>query len=64
MDQYYSTAQLIAALRCTCTVPTIEPDCAACPFAIKERLNDHNWISCDVDSIGLLAADRLEQLKQ
>lgn len=59
----YSTEQLVKALRCTCSVyHADEPDCAACPFVILERLGDDNWISCDVDRIGLLAADRLEEL--
>lgn len=59
----YTTEQLVKALRCTCSVyRDADRDCAGCPFVIQERLGDDNWLSCAVDCIGLLAADRLEEL--
>lgn len=61
----YTTAQLIAGLRCVNDPYHLsEPICEECPFAEKERFNDNNWISCDPDNIGLAAADRLEELER
>ena len=65
----YRTDVLINALRCTCTVAG---GCIGegCPFWItepvpegmRERLGKDEWSRCDVDAIGIAAADRLEEL--
>lgn len=67
----YRTDVLINALRCTCTVAS---GCIGegCPFWItepvpedlRELLGKDEWSRCDVDAIGIAAADRLEELTE
>lgn len=59
--------EIIRALRCVSS-PEPERDCGTCPYFRKETLSEEiqdklgvkTWDSCDVDRIGLDAADRLE----
>ena len=62
--------ELIRALRCISTVGN-KDNCKECRFCIEELLPEHLWEmtggeaifrSCDVDRIGIEAADRLEEL--
>lgn len=62
--------KLIAALRCSATVPAEKQDCSNCPYFQREQLPEalwaklktEYWDGCDCDRIALDAADRLEQL--
>ena len=59
---------LVNALRCTSTAGGPMGDCAKCPFYKTEpvpedlagKVNLTEWSSCDVDAVGLAAADQLE----
>ena len=63
--------EIIRALRCVSS-PEPERDCGTCPYFRKETLPEEiqdklgvkTWDSCDVDRIGLDAADRLEHRAQ
>ena len=62
-----SDQELIQALRCTSTPGGPIGDCEKCPFwktenltpEQSEQLGTDEWASCDIDRIGLGAADRL-----
>jgi hypothetical protein len=62
-------SQIIKALRCTCTADRVS-DCGDCPYYIDEPIPEQLqaaagaevWPSCDVDRIGLNAADALEHM--
>lgn len=62
-----SEQELIQALRCTSTPGGPIGDCEKCPFwktenltpEQSEQLGTDEWASCDIDRIGLEAADRL-----
>lgn len=59
---------LVNALRCVSTAGGPIGDCKKCPFYKTEpvpedlagKVNLTEWSSCDVDAIGLAAADRIE----
>lgn len=62
---------IIAALRCTSTPGGPTGNCEKCPYwkkeqlsgKLKERLGTDEWTGCDVDKIGLDAADLIERLR-
>ena len=59
---------LVNALRCVSTAGGPIGDCKKCPFYktepvpedLAEKINLTEWSSCDVDAIGLAAADLIE----
>lgn len=59
--------ELIRALRCTSTPGGPLMDCEKCPYRVVEAVPEHlreqvgsdEWESCDVDKIGVDAADRM-----
>lgn len=59
--------QIIEALRCTSAPGGPIGDCKKCPFWKKENLTPEQakqlgadeWASCDIDRVGMAAADRL-----
>ena len=59
---------LVNALRCVSTAGGPIGDCKKCPFYktepvpknLKQAVNLTEWSSCDVDAVGLAAADQLE----
>ena len=60
--------ELVNALRCVSTAGGPKGDCKKCPFYKTEpvpedlagKVNLTEWSSCDVDAVGLAAADQLE----
>ena len=60
--------ELVNALRCVSTTGGPMGDCKKCPFYKTEpvpedlagKVNLTEWSSCDVDAVGLAAADQLE----
>lgn len=65
------TGQEIAqALRCTSTPGDHTSNCEQCPYwkkeqlngQLKEKLGTDTWASCDIDKVGLDAADLIERL--
>lgn len=58
---------LVNALRCVSTAGGPIGDCKKCPFCktepvpknLAEKVNLTEWSSCDVDAVGLAAADRI-----
>lgn len=65
------TSQEIAqALRCTSTPGGLHEDCTGCPYyrkeqldaELKEKLGVDTWPSCDVDKVGMDAAELIERL--
>lgn len=59
--------ELVNALRCVSTAGGPIGDCKKCPFYktepvpknLKKSVNLTEWSSCDVDAVGLAAADRI-----
>lgn len=59
--------ELVNALRCVSTAVGPMGDCKKCPFYKTEpvpedlagKVNLTEWFSCDVDAVGLAAADRI-----
>ena len=59
--------ELVNALRCVSTAGGPIGDCKKCPFCktepvpknLKKAVNLTEWSSCDVDAVGLAAADRI-----
>ena len=59
--------ELVNALRCVSTAGGPIGDCKKCPFCKTEpvpedlagKVNLTEWSSCDVDAVGLAAADRI-----
>ena len=59
---------LVNALRCVSTAGGPIGDCKKCPFYKTEpvpedlagKVNLTEWSSCDVDAVGIAAADRIE----
>ena len=59
--------ELVSALRCVSTAGGPMGDCKKCPFYktepvpknLKKAVNLTEWSSCDVDAVGLAAADRI-----
>lgn len=65
-----SCEDIIRALRCTSTPGGPTGDCEKCPYwkteqmtaEQKEKLGVDTWTSCDVDKVGMDAADLIERL--
>ncbi len=61
--------ELVKALRCTSTPGGPTGDCEMCPYYRRENLNDElkeklgtdTWTSCDIDKVGMDAADQIER---
>lgn len=56
-----SNEEIIWALRCISTVGA-KQFCESCPYCVKETVKGKEYVSCDIDKIGLDAADELELL--
>lgn len=62
--------KIIQALRCTSTPGGPYEDCTGCPYyrkeqldaELKEKLGVDTWPSCDVNKVGMDAADIIERL--
>ena len=62
--------EIIQALRCTSTPGDHTSNCEQCPYwkkeqlngRLKEKLGTDAWTSCDIDKVGLDAADLIERL--
>ena len=62
--------EIVQALRCTSTPGRPTGDCEKCPYwkteqltaEQKEKLGVDTWTSCDVDKVGMDAADLIERL--
>ena len=60
--------ELVKALRCTSTPGKPTGDCEMCPYYRRENLNDElkeklgtdTLTGCDVDKVGMDAADQIE----
>lgn len=57
-----SDAELIRALRCSCSPLPDDSVCRECPYCIAKTFEGRDWSSCDCDRIGMDAAARLEEL--
>ena len=65
-----SCEDIIRALRCTSTPGDHTSNCEQCPYwkkeqlngRLKEKLGTDTWTSCDIDRVGLDAADLIERL--
>ena len=65
-----TSQEIVQALRCTSTPGGLHEDCTGCPYyrkeqldaELKEKLGVDTWTSCDVDKVGLDAADLIERL--
>lgn len=61
---------IVRALRCISTLGDHTSNCEQCPYwkkeqlngRLKEKLGTDTWTNCDIDKVGLDAADRIEQL--
>ena len=61
--------ELAKALRCTATPGGPTGDCEMCPYYRRENMNDElkeklgtdTWTSCDIDKVGMDAADQIER---
>ena len=61
---------IVHALRCTSTPGSLHEDCTGCPYyrkekldaELKEKLGVDTWPSCDVNKVGMDAADLIERL--
>lgn len=62
--------EIAQALRCTSTPGDHASNCEQCPYwkkeqlngRLKEKLGTDTWTSCDIDKVGLDAADLIERL--
>ena len=62
--------EIVQALRCTSTPGGHTSNCEQCPYwkkeqlngRLKEKLGTDTWTSCDIDKVGLDAADLIERL--
>lgn len=62
--------EIIQALRCTSTPGGLQEDCTGCTYyrkeqldaELKEKLGVDTWPSCDVNKVGMDAADLIERL--
>lgn len=65
-----SCEDIIRALRCISTPGGPTGDCKGCLYyraehlsvELKEKLGTDEWCNCDIDKIGMDAADRIERL--
>lgn len=66
-----SCEDIIRAMRCISTAGGPTGDCKGCLYyraehlsvELKEKLGKDEWCSCDIDKIGMDAADRIERLE-
>lgn len=66
-----SILEIVRALRCISTAQDRARDCAACRYwrketltpEYKEKLGVDEWGGCDIERIGLDAAEKLETLE-
>lgn len=66
-----SCEDIIRALRCISTPGDHTSNCEQSPYwkkeqlnwRLKEKLGTDTWTSCDIDKVGLDAADRIERLE-
>ncbi len=64
--------EIIQALQCTSTPGSLHEDCTGCPYyrkeqldaELKEKLGVDTWPSCDVNKVGMDAADLIERLTE
>ena len=62
--------EIVQALRCTSTPGGLHEDCTGCPYyrkekldaELKEKLGVDTWPSCDINKVGMDAADLIERL--
>lgn len=62
--------EIVQELRCTSTPGSLHEDCTGCPYyrkekldaELKEKLGVDTWPSCDVNKVGMDAADLIERL--
>lgn len=62
--------EIVQALRCISTTGDHQVNCEQCPYwkkeqlngRLKEKLGTDTWASCDIDKVGLDAADLIECL--
>ena len=62
--------EIVQALRCISTPGDHTSNCEQCPYwkkeqlngRLKEKLGTDTWASCDVDKVGMDAADLIERL--
>ena len=62
--------EIVQALRCISTPGDHTSNCEQCPYwkkeqlngRLKEKLGTDTWTSCDIDRVGLDAADLIERL--
>lgn len=62
--------EIVKTLRCTSTPGGLHEDCTGCPYyrkeqldaELKEKLGMDTWPSCDVNKVGMDAADLIERL--
>ena len=62
--------EIVQALRCMYTPGDHTSNCEQCPYwkkeqlngRLKEKLGTDTWTSCDVDKVGMDAADLIERL--
>lgn len=65
-----TSQEIVKALRCTSTPGDHTSNCEQCPYwkkeqlngQLKEKLGTDTWASCDIDKVGLDAADLIERL--
>lgn len=65
-----TSQEIVQALRCTSTPGGLHEDCTGCPYyrkeqldaELKEKLGVDTWPSCDVNKVGMDAADLIERL--
>ena len=56
------TEKLVAALRCSSSVPSAELDCRICAFHMEETIDGKDYAGCECDRILVAAADKIEGL--
>lgn len=56
------TTDLIAALRCSSSVPSAQLDCRTCAFHMEETVDGKDYAGCECDRILVDAADKIEEL--
>lgn len=54
--------KLVAALRCSSSVPSAQLDCRTCAFHLEEAINSKDCAGCECDRILVAAADKIEEL--
>lgn len=56
------TTDMIAALRCSSSVPSAQLDCRTCAFHMEETVDGKDYAGCECDRILVDAADKIEEL--